>query len=336
MNNQSFFSIIIPVYNVEKYLEKCIQSVLNQIYDSYELILVDDGSSDSSAKICDVYKKQWPEKIHVIHKENGGVSSARNTGILAATGMYILFLDSDDYLLDESVLLKLSETCKNQDLVAFEWKEIINGTVSQNSKIKLIREPKEGQYDGKMYLKNLLAIHAGIPWYSWMYAYKYAYIQEKKLRFLEGHTYEDVLLTPKAVLSASSVGILNYPVYGYRIGRESSITSTISFKNLNDHLYASDYNVKLVDSMDMDSDLRSRILSNFAEGYFSVMINVLALPLKEEQLRIISQLKYYKYMAYYALGRKQKIARFIMETLGMKTAIWVLNLRRIIKELIKK
>lgn len=336
MKNNQIFSIIVPVYNVEKYLETCIQSVLQQVYTSYELILVDDGSTDSSRLICDRYAEKWPDKIHVIHKENGGPSSARNTGISAASGEYVLFLDSDDYYLDENVLLKLKEICQGQDIVAFEWKEIVNGAVNSQSKIELIKAPEAGQYNGKNYLKALLTIHPGIPWYSWMYAYKYAYIQEKSLKFLEGKTYEDVLLTPTAVLYASSVGILNYPVYGYRIGRESSITSTTSFKNLNDHLYASDYNTKLVNSMDLDSDLREKILSNFAEGYFSVMINVFALSSKIDQKNIIQQLEHYRYMAQYAKGNKQKFARMLMNTFGMMTAIRVLNARRVIKGMIKK
>ena len=90
-------SIIIPVYKVEKYLDKCVESVVNQTYKNLEIILVDDGSPDNCPKMCD----EWAEKdkrIKVIHKENGGLSDARNFGIEKATGDYLMFLDSDDYL----------------------------------------------------------------------------------------------------------------------------------------------------------------------------------------------------------------------------------------------
>lgn len=90
-------SVIVPVYNAEKYLDRCIQSIINQTYSNIELLLVDDGSKDSSAKICDDYALT-DKRIRVFHKENGGVSSARNMGLDMATGYYVAFVDADDYL----------------------------------------------------------------------------------------------------------------------------------------------------------------------------------------------------------------------------------------------
>ena len=90
-------SVIIPIYNVEKYLEKCIQSIINQTYRNLEIILVDDGSTDSSGEIADKYKK-LDNRVKVIHKINGGLSDARNKGCEIATGEYISFIDSDDYI----------------------------------------------------------------------------------------------------------------------------------------------------------------------------------------------------------------------------------------------
>lgn len=93
------FSILVPVYNVEKYLEQCVESLLNQTYEgAYEIILVDDGSTDSSGAICDGYAAKHPEKVRVIHKKNEGLVSARQAGINAATGEFCLFVDSDDYV----------------------------------------------------------------------------------------------------------------------------------------------------------------------------------------------------------------------------------------------
>lgn len=93
-------SIIVPVYNVEKYLEKCVRSILAQTFTDFELILVDDGSPDSSGAMCDQFAKQ-DERVKVIHKENGGLSDARNAGIEIATGEYLGFIDSDDYIADD-------------------------------------------------------------------------------------------------------------------------------------------------------------------------------------------------------------------------------------------
>ena len=93
-------SIIVPVYNVEKYLEKCVKSILNQTFTDFELILVDDGTPDSSGVICDQFAEK-DERIKVIHKKNGGLSDARNTGIEVAKGEYIGFVDSDDYIAED-------------------------------------------------------------------------------------------------------------------------------------------------------------------------------------------------------------------------------------------
>ena len=93
----AYFSIIIPVYNVEKYLHQCVKSVLNQTFEELEIILVDDGSPDGCPKICDEFAKKDP-RAKVIHQANAGLSAARNAGLKVATGTYITFVDSDDYI----------------------------------------------------------------------------------------------------------------------------------------------------------------------------------------------------------------------------------------------
>ena len=100
----SLISIIIPVYNVEKYLRRCVDSVLGQTYDKLEIILVDDGSTDNSGRICDEYREK-DQRIIVIHKENGGLSEARNFGIEKSSGEYISFVDSDDWIPEDSVAI---------------------------------------------------------------------------------------------------------------------------------------------------------------------------------------------------------------------------------------
>ena len=95
-------SVVVPVYNVEKYLRKCIDSIINQTYKNLEIILVDDGSPDKCGEICDEYAKK-DNRVKVIHKKNAGVSSARNDGIDNATGEYIIFVDSDDWLEDNAI-----------------------------------------------------------------------------------------------------------------------------------------------------------------------------------------------------------------------------------------
>ena len=99
---EELISVVVPVYNVEKYIDKCINSIINQTYKNLEIILVDDGSPDNCGNICDEYAKK-DNRIIVIHKENGGLSDARNTGIEVSKGKYITFIDSDDYISDNYV-----------------------------------------------------------------------------------------------------------------------------------------------------------------------------------------------------------------------------------------
>ena len=120
--NQPFFSILIPVYNVEKYLAECLDSVLAQTFSDYEIILVNDGSTDSSGQICDAYRARHPDRINVLHKENQGLISARRAGLGLAVGQYICFLDSDDYWVSNA-LDRLHEIllAKGSDVVFFRW-----------------------------------------------------------------------------------------------------------------------------------------------------------------------------------------------------------------------
>jgi glycosyltransferase involved in cell wall biosynthesis len=116
-----FFSIIVPVYNVEDYLKQCLDSILCQTYNDFEIILVNDGSTDSSPEICSFYQNE-SAKIVLISKENGGLSDARNVGLKEAKGDYIIFTDSDDYWAGDQVLKDLNELIKisNPDVVIHE------------------------------------------------------------------------------------------------------------------------------------------------------------------------------------------------------------------------
>lgn len=118
-------SVIIPVYNTEKYLKECVESVLAQTYHNLEILLINDGATDSSPQICESYAKQ-DVRIKLIHKENGGLSDTRNTGIKQCSGDYVLFLDSDDYWDDPKMVEKLANQMQQYpvDILNFRYKKI--------------------------------------------------------------------------------------------------------------------------------------------------------------------------------------------------------------------
>ena len=107
-------SVIVPVYNTEKYLEKCLDSIVNQTFNNYEIIIINDGSPDNSETIIQEYLKKYPQKIKYYKKENGGLSEARNMGILKSSGKYLMFVDSDDYI-SEDMIEKLYNCIETQD-----------------------------------------------------------------------------------------------------------------------------------------------------------------------------------------------------------------------------
>lgn len=177
-------SIIVPVYKVEKYLRKCVDSILAQTFTDFEVILVDDGSPDNSGKICDEYAEK-DNRVRVIHKENGGLSSARNAGIDVARGKYLGFVDSDDYI-DEDMYEILYENLKihDADISSVELIPFYGDRYKKANKEKkvIILNKKEA-------IKSVLE---GTQFYA--YAWNKLYRKElfKDNRYLDGKTFEEI------------------------------------------------------------------------------------------------------------------------------------------------
>ena len=209
--NMTKVSIIVPVYNVEKYLKKCLDSLINQTLKEIEIIIVNDGSTDNSELIIKIYTENYPDKIKVINKENGGLSDARNYGIPYATGEYIAFLDSDDYVeLDtyEKMYNKAKED--GSDLVEcdFIWeypdrKKIDTGKIYNNK-------------------KEMLTYARVVAWNKLI---KRSLIEEHKMEFPKGLRYEDVEFFYKMVPYYNKVSFVKEPLIHY-IQRSSSISNT--------------------------------------------------------------------------------------------------------------
>ena len=226
------FSIIIPVYNVEKYLDQCVKSVLSQEYGDYEIILVDDGSTDSSAEICDVFSSQY-KQVKTIHKNNGGLSDARNAGIKKAKGDYICFIDSDDYWSEFSVLSKLScEIDKKQpDIIRISRRKLIVKTgkyYDEYSDFQKFEDlsPSETLYN--MMADDQLKESAPLHILSRKFILKY------NLFFKVGIKSEDIEWAVRVYSHEPVWGFVNERFYIYRVGREGSITTKQDIKNIDD------------------------------------------------------------------------------------------------------
>ncbi len=224
-------SIIVPVYNVEKYLCKCLDSLLHQIYQDFEVIMVDDGSQDSSGKICDKYAENYSH-FQVIHKKNNGLGMARNTGMEYATGEYILFIDSDDYL-DDDFLVKIYDTLKsnNCDTCKTCFRRI-------NEKgIKSIENQilNEVIYKDEDITKKLLprmigsspTIKDAIPMSVCCTIYSMDIIRKYELKFVSEREWisEDILFNIQYYSVAQKVILSNYIGYNYRVNMNSLTTT---------------------------------------------------------------------------------------------------------------
>lgn len=215
------FSIIIPVYNVEKYIKDCLDSVLNQSYDNYEVIVVNDGSTDKSE---DVIKSIKNDKIKYFNKDNSGVSDTRNFGISKCTGDYFIFVDSDDTI-NEDLLKVLSDVIakKEVDLVKYQI-QMIDGENVKFEQTELF-ECLNGEEAFAKLLKNDLFVTPVT------YAYNLKYWKENNFMYESGRVHEDFGLTPIVVVKASSVTAIDYIAYNYYV-RENSIMTSNSDEKL--------------------------------------------------------------------------------------------------------
>ena len=220
-NDGSFLvSVIVPVYNVEPYIKKCIESIRNQTYDNLEIILIDDGSADNSGKICDMY--QMDTRIKVIHQKNQGVSRARNTGLDQMSGDYVLFVDSDDYIHKDLVFHCIEAVKKyNADIVTFNSFTIKNGKETMQSLQKHLLQNRDTYYQA--------ILEGSIPCYVWNKFYKSELWQDTRMA---GNTdFEDLLVMPFVIKKVNSVYLLDEALYYYNGDNNGSITHNISPKS---------------------------------------------------------------------------------------------------------
>ena len=208
-------SVIVPVYNVEKYVEKCLKSLVNQTMQEIEIIVVDDGSKDGSKSIVDNYIKKYPDKIKYLYKENGGLSSARNFGIPYANGEYIAFLDSDDYV-EPTMYEEMYKLAKkdNADMVECDF---------------IWEYPNKQKYDyGVVYNGKKEAIEKARV-VAWNKLIKREIIENEKIEFPFGLRYEDVEFFYKLVPSLNKIAFLKKYFIHY-VQRENSIANTQNTK----------------------------------------------------------------------------------------------------------
>lgn len=278
MTNNPLFSIIVPIYKVEEYLDRCVQSLVNQSYSNIEIILVDDGSPDSCPIMCDQFAEN-DERIKVVHKHNGGLSDARNKGIEVSTGKYIMFVDSDDYVNTNACELLLTYIVDMPDVI------VTDGIVVGNTKTNLLHYPvKQGIiYKGKEYVKECVT-NGNLPMAAWLNVFRREYLIQEQLSFKTGILHEDEQFTPRALLLAQKVVYSGIAYYNYIIREDSITTKKDKRKNAKD-FYSTCLELKAIYEKLDDKCLRTQLLDLLVCKYLSLFQSAKLYQYGEEYIK---------------------------------------------------
>lgn len=303
VDNEIKLSVIIPVYNVEKYVGKAIESVISQNMTGIEIVVVNDGSTDNSLAVINEYNNFANYKI--ITKNNAGLGAARNTGMRDARGEYILFLDSDDYLVDNS-LKKMYEIAKEEDLdvlqcayrhINEEGKPIGGENCIESTPVM----------SGDEWIRN-----GHISYGACFCLYKHAFVKENNLYFMEGILHEDMDYTLHATYLAKRIRSYNYIFYNYLI-RPQSITTNKSIKRCTDY-YRVAKNVEKWVKSDVDEITFLEFFRDYIDFLYSHVVNLAVLQdisiidvLQDDNLKsdVLSHLKNSK-------NKKYKLEYYIL------------------------
>lgn len=300
MEDKCLLSVIIPVYNMQDYLQRCVDSVLRNAIDGMQVILIDDGSKDESPAICDRYAQE-NENVQVIHQQNSGLSGARNNGMKLAEGEFILFLDSDDAVQDGffAQFLNYVNTCScKADMIMYDFVYVHHTTGDEKVVSFPVSADKLHYVTGLQALEMLLDANPYFEWYCVRYIYRRAFIEAKRLQFIDDVYFEDVPWTSQALAQAELVDYLPAAGYRYTIFRTGSIVNSMSLKKIKDKLTIST-NACLFDLEHIkDEALRNKMLANHAEFYIGAFRNFCdAVP------EAYPYLKDYHWMAKYSRTR---------------------------------
>lgn len=321
--NDLLISVVVPVYKVEDYLKTCIESVLNQSYQNIEVILVDDGSPDNSPQICDEYAS-IDKRVNVIHKLNGGLSNARNTGLRIAKGDYIIFLDSDDYWSDRNALLTLVDIIKcniKVDIIYFR-----RFAFSHESGLELYRYPefKIEKVNGRSKDDSLLYLISNdrfIP---------SACNKIVRRKVLEGIEFQEHILSEdidwnfKLTMHAEYLFVTNHLFYAYRV-RKGSITQTITDRNINDLLnIVEKWSVSIHKNAISEKEIVC--LLSYCAYQLSIILGLIySIPEKNKVAEFIKRVQRLAFLWKYNRSKKVRRVKLLYTVFGIKFTGMVLG-----------
>lgn len=314
------FSIIVPVYNVEEYIQQCLNSILSQTFLDIEIILVDDGSRDKSGAICDEYAKN-DLRIKVIHKENGGLSSARNAGLEVAQGQYLLFIDSDDFWQTDRFLEDIDRMIENSedklDMIIFPFSYYMSNNKRIDYAFNNVLLTGDFQNDLSCLIEN--NIYAASACNKCI---RRDILIKDQIKFPLGRLSEDILWCAELAFRIKKYEIYNVPVYAYRQNRPNSLTYRVSKRNIYDILKSIDDIYKL-NNIHNNEKLNQTMLVYLSKCYLDIIPYVGKLYYDMEVKYFIDK---YVFLLEYSKNIKggKKIIRMCVNLLGLRMSFFVL------------
>lgn len=318
-------SFIVPVYNVEAYLPQCLDSILSQCTADCETILVDDGTKDASDVICDEYSRRFSD-VKVIHKANGGLSSARNAGMELAEGEYVCFIDSDDYIEAGSVQKLLQWIDANDaDICFLQAKKVYPDGSSEPMGESLDPVMIRGQ--NRMNVLEFLSSRPKFPGSAWAKLFRRAFLEENRLHFPDDRRLsEDLMYCLNAFLTAERFDVLEFPFYCYRQNRAGSITNSVNARYYFDTaLFVTEAAGRFAAEQKARDDAGGCALA-FAAYEYSILLWELVFLTGEDRDRAYTFLKEYRWVLAYGRSLKMKLVNAVVSLLGIRAAAKILNI----------
>lgn len=317
-----FFSIIVPVYNVEEYLKQCLDTILNQTFKDFEVILINDGSTDNSGKICDKYK-ELDARIKVIHKKNGGQSEARNVGLKESKGKYIIFIDSDDYIKTDKFLEKIHKECEsNVDIVLYKYQKYYEDT-NRMEKCHF-NFPKEIENSEVSTLIVELVKTDSFYCSPWSKCIKSNLLKDNQIEFEVGLIVDDLEWYYNVISVTKSIRYIDESFIIYR-QRSGSITSSWKIKTLTDFLKILEKWTEYISNEEINEKLKYGLGSNLAKQYCNLFIGYSRIN-DIYKKNYINRIKKLDHLLRYKDNKRVRIIGQIYKILGFNGTIGILKL----------
>ena len=318
-----FFSVILPIYNVEKYLGECIDSVLKQSFTDYELILVDDGSKDGSPAICDEYAKK-DDRIKVIHKVNGGLSDARNVGTSHANGEYIIYIDSDDFITSDDFLKDVYEKAidTESDIVLYKFSKFYDDTQKLDNCtftldfVESITDPDE--------LLNELVKKDAYYGMAWIKAFRREIAIKNNIQFEKGLLGEDMDWYFGLILCSDKVSAIDKSYIAYR-QREGSITTSLKLKNLTDFIYILEKWSERIKNADISDSKKTALMGALAKYYSNLLITFVRVK-DSQKKESVKKIKALSYLLDYSKSNRPQQIKKVYKLVGFKGVTLMLTI----------